>query len=87
MFSVAVSEPGQIELVEIPCPVSGPNEALVRNEVACLCNATDRKLVDGHFPGVETYPLLLGHETAGIVEAVGAKVRSLPRGSRTSAAV
>jgi L-iditol 2-dehydrogenase len=55
--------------------------------VACLCNATDRKLVDGHFPGVETYPLLLGHETAGIVEAVGAKVRSLPRGSRTSAAV
>ncbi len=43
-----------------------------------LCNATDRKLIDGHFPGVETYPLLLGHESVGIVEAVGKESRRLP---------
>ena len=60
----------------------GPYQAKVRLEVACLCNATDRKLVEGHFPGVESYPLLLGHENAGIVEAVGAKVRNFRLGDR-----
>lgn len=82
MLSVAVMKPNQIELVDIPVPTPGPYEARVRMEVACLCNATDRKLVEGHFPGVEQYPLLLGHETAGIVEAVGEKVRNFKVGDR-----
>jgi Zn-dependent alcohol dehydrogenase len=82
MITVAVTRPGEIGIVEIPCPEPGPYQALVRTEVACLCNATDRKLVDGHFPGVETYPLLLGHENAGIVVAVGEKVRSFQVGDR-----
>ena len=82
MFAVAVMQPGKLQIVQIPRPQPGPYEVLIRTEVACLCNATDRKLVDGHFPGVETYPLLLGHETAGIVEVVGAKVRSFKPGER-----
>lgn len=82
MRAVAVIEPGRIELVDIPQPTPGPYEARVRTEVACLCNATDGKLVAGHFPGVEDYPLLLGHESAGIVEAVGEKVRNFQPGDR-----
>jgi threonine dehydrogenase-like Zn-dependent dehydrogenase len=82
MLSVAVLEPGKVELVQIPEPDPGPYEARVRTEVVCLCNATDRKLVEGHFPGVEQYPLLLGHETAGIVDAVGANVRNFKKGDR-----
>jgi Zn-dependent alcohol dehydrogenase len=82
MLSVAVAEPGKVELVQIPVPEPGPYEARIRTEVACLCNATDRKLVEGHFPGVEQYPLLLGHETAGIVDAVGPRVRSFKKGDR-----
>ena len=82
MFTIAVTQPGEVKIVEIPSPQPGPYQALVRTEAACLCNATDRKLVDGHFPGVETYPLLLGHESAGIVAAVGEKVRSFQVGDR-----
>ena len=82
MRAVAVTEPGRVSLVEIPPPEPGPYEARIRTEVACLCNATDRKLIEGHFPGVERYPLLLGHETAGVVEAVGDKVRSFAVGDR-----
>jgi threonine dehydrogenase-like Zn-dependent dehydrogenase len=43
---------------------------------------TDSKLVAGHFPGVEKYPLVLGHESTGIVEAVGSKVRNFHHGAR-----
>jgi threonine dehydrogenase-like Zn-dependent dehydrogenase len=82
MFSVAVIEPGKVQLVKIPTPEPGPYEVRIHNEVACLCNATDRKLVDGHFPGYHKYPLLLGHETAGIVDKKGSKVRNFKIGDR-----
>ena len=87
MYSVAVLEPERVALVDLPDPVPGPYQARVRTEVACLCNATDRKLVNGHFPGVERYPLLLGHETVGIVDAVGDMVRSFRVGDRVIGAL
>ncbi|MBD3304790.1 zinc-binding dehydrogenase [candidate division KSB3 bacterium] len=82
MRAVAVIEPGRVEIVEIPKPTPGSYEAVVKTEVSFLCNATDRKLIEGHFPGVEQYPLLLGHESVGIVEAVGNKVTSFHPGDR-----
>ena len=82
MISVAVLEPGKVAVVEIPKPNPGPYDAVVRTRVALICNATDRKLVQGHFPGIgeDRYPLLLGHECAGVVESVGDKVRSFKPG-------
>lgn len=82
MLAVAVTRPDQLEIVDVPEPTPGPYEARIRTEVACLCNMTDRKLIEGHFPGVEKYPLLLGHETVGIVDAVGAKARNFKIGDR-----
>ena len=89
MIAVAVAEPGLVEIVEIPKPFPGPYEALVRNQAAFICNATDRKLVAGHFPGIgpEKYPLLLGHESVGTVEAVGSKVKSFKPGDRVIGAL
>ncbi|MFH1920741.1 MAG: zinc-binding dehydrogenase [Planctomycetota bacterium] len=82
MRAVAVMEPGRVELVELPEPTPGPYQARVKTDVACLCNATDGKLVTGHFPGVDQYPLVLGHESTGIVDAVGEKVRNFKPGDR-----
>jgi threonine dehydrogenase-like Zn-dependent dehydrogenase len=84
MHSIAVIEPGRTAVVEVPKPQAGPYEAVVRTVVTCLCNATDRKLVQGYFPGIgrDKYPLLLGHEGAGVVESVGERVRSFRRGDR-----
>lgn len=82
MLSVAVTRPNEVKLVEIPEPTPGPYEARIRTEVVTICNSTDRKLIEGHFPGVDTYPLLLGHEAVGIVDAVGPRVRSFKKGDR-----
>jgi threonine dehydrogenase-like Zn-dependent dehydrogenase len=82
MFAVAVTEPKKVESINIPEPTPGPYEARIKTEAACLCNMTDRKLIEGHFPGVEGYPLLLGHETVGIVDAMGDKVKSFRIGDR-----
>ncbi len=84
MRSVAVISPGRLEIVDLPRPEPGPYEALARTECSFICNATDRKIIEGHFPGIEVdrYPVLLGHETVGIVEKVGARVRSFKVGDR-----
>jgi threonine dehydrogenase-like Zn-dependent dehydrogenase len=85
MKSVCVQKPGILEIIDIREPSPGPYEVRIRSEVSYICNATDRKLIDGHFPGMEhprNYPLLLGHETAGIVEEVGEGVRNLHIGDR-----
>jgi len=82
MKAVAVIEPGKLQIVDLAKPEVGPYQALVKTEVACLCNATDGKLIAGHFPGVERYPLVLGHESAGMIETVGDKVRNFRVGDR-----
>lgn len=82
MRSVVVIEPNKVEIIEIPKPTPGPYDAIVKTEVSFLCNATDRKLIEGHFPGFDTYPCLLGHESAGICESVGEKVTSFTPGNR-----
>lgn len=82
MRAVAVVKPGEVRVVQVGMPEPGPYQALVQTELAAFCNATDGKLVAGHFPGVESYPLLLGHEGTGIVRKVGSRVRSLAVGDR-----
>ena len=84
MLSVAVCQPGRLEIVDIPKPSAGPYEAVIRSQIAFICNATDRKLLGGVFPGMgpDKYPLLLGHENVGVVESVGSRVKSFKPGDR-----
>ena len=81
MKTVIVPAPGKIEIRQVETPVINAYQALVKTEMVALCNATDSKLIAGKFPGVDTYPLALGHENAGIVVAVGEKVRNFKYGA------
>ena len=76
MKTIAAVKPNQVEIIEVAKPKPGPYQALVKNKVAAICNATDRKLIEGHFPGVNQFPLVLGHEGVGIIEEIGTKVRN-----------
>ena len=61
-----------VELVTINVPDPGPGEAVVTVQACGVCH-TDLHYVQGGIG--DDYPYLLGHEAAGIVEAVGEGVR------------
>ncbi len=82
MFSVCVEKPGRVRVIDIPKPVPGHYQAIVKTEAAYFCNRTDLKIIEGNFPGMKNYPILLGHETVGKVEQIGERVRSFSVGER-----
>jgi 2-desacetyl-2-hydroxyethyl bacteriochlorophyllide A dehydrogenase len=82
MLAIAVMKPNVIELVTIPEPEPGPYEIRLKTEISFICNATDRKVIEGHFPGVDQYPLILGHESVGRVDKLGDRVRNYDVGDR-----
>jgi len=70
-----VGKPLEIEDVQISKP--GPHEVLIRTAAAGVCHS-DVHFYEGSYP----YPLpaVLGHESAGVVEAVGEEVRTVQVG-------
>ena len=69
------NQPLTIENLEIAKP--GPREVLVRTAVAGLCHS-DLHFIEGKYPWPA--PAVLGHESAGVVEAVGSDVTYLKPG-------
>jgi propanol-preferring alcohol dehydrogenase len=60
--------------VEIPDPVAGPGQVVVDIQAAGLCHS-DISFMDGDIPGIPTHtPIVLGHEIAGVISALGAGV-------------
>lgn len=63
---------GTFTIEEFDVPEPDPDGLLVRQELCGIC-ATDAYMARGHLPNV-TFPLVLGHETVGIVERLGVNV-------------
>ena len=74
---IARSKGAAVELVTINVPDPGPGEAVVRIQACGVCH-TDLHYREGGIG--DEYPYLLGHEAAGIVEAVGPGVHDLSAG-------
>jgi S-(hydroxymethyl)mycothiol dehydrogenase len=68
-------EPVTIETIEVPDP--GPGEALIGVQACGVCH-TDLHYREGAIN--DEFPFLLGHEAAGVVEAVGPDVTSIEPG-------
>lgn len=64
-----VGKPLQIEQVDISKPKA--REVLIRTSAAGVCHS-DLHILQGHYP--YPLPIVLGHESAGIVEQVGSDV-------------
>src|SRR5438270_2287886 len=75
VISRAKGEPVSLETIIVPDP--GPGEAVVRVQACGVCH-TDLHYREGGIN--DDFPFLLGHEAAGVVEAVGSDVSSVEPG-------
>ncbi|WP_449537854.1 zinc-dependent alcohol dehydrogenase family protein [Ferdinandcohnia sp. Marseille-Q9671] len=74
----------KMEVQELPIPTPGDNEVIV-NVKACGICGTDQHIYHGQPGSAEVqFPIVLGHELAGEVVKVGAKVKTLKAGDRVS---
>lgn len=69
MKGIQVQGAGQASLVELPQPQREEGYAIVKVMAASICG-TDVSTFRGTNVNVSSYPIVIGHETAGIVEDV-----------------
>lgn len=76
---------GTLEMQERPVPTPAPDEVLVRVTAVGVCGSDVHFYRDGHLGDwVVTEPLVLGHESGGVIVAVGANVSPARIGERVS---
>jgi threonine dehydrogenase-like Zn-dependent dehydrogenase len=93
MKALQIVAPGQFSLVEVEKPSVGEHEILVEIEIVATCPRWDINMMEGKpmfasSRAIQQYPLAAGfpgHEAAGTVRAIGAKVRAFAVGDRVAA--
>jgi D-arabinose 1-dehydrogenase-like Zn-dependent alcohol dehydrogenase len=81
MKAAVVKEPkGAVQIEERDCPVPRRGQVLIRIHACGVCHG-DLMVQQGLFPFAH-YPIVLGHEIAGVVEAIGEDVNELKPGAR-----
>lgn len=74
---IAREKGADVEVTTIVIPEPGPNDVVVKVQATGVCH-TDLAYRDGDIE--DAYPFLLGHETAGVVDSVGADVTHVAPG-------
>ncbi|MCU1304661.1 MAG: Alcohol dehydrogenase GroES-like protein [Candidatus Sulfotelmatobacter sp.] len=67
-----------VRMETVPVPAIGPAEILVRVHTCGVCGTDLKKIASGS----HSAPRIFGHETSGVVAAVGANVRKFEPGDR-----
>ncbi len=83
-FRAAVlHQPGQaLRIEEVELTALGPGDVLIRNHASGLCH-TDLEVIEA--TQTRPFPIILGHEGAGVVEDVGAGVTTVGPGDHVVA--
>ena len=77
MKALLLTAPGVLEYTDVPEPEMGDDDLLVRVGAVGICGS-DVHGMDGS-SGRRVPPLVMGHEAAGVVEAVGSVGHRLGR--------
>ncbi|MEP7291826.1 MAG: galactitol-1-phosphate 5-dehydrogenase [Chloroflexota bacterium] len=72
MKAVVLENQGVMTNQDIPTPQASPGQVVLKVKAASICGSDISRYVKGH----RMYPLILGHEVAGVIEAVGEGVKN-----------
>lgn len=78
MRAVVYDAPRRFTVTEVPLPEPGPRDVRVRVLQTGVCG-TDLHLHEGRF--MAAYPMVPGHETVGVVDALGSGLGGEPSGA------
>ena len=78
MRTALLQAPRKLEIVDRRRPEAGPGEVLVRTAATAVCH-TDLSIYTGEHPGVR-YPVVMGHESTGVIDAIGEGVSAFKAG-------
>jgi D-arabinose 1-dehydrogenase-like Zn-dependent alcohol dehydrogenase len=78
--AIQVTNPGKLDLVELPIREPGPGQVRLRVEACGVCHS-DVATVEGQYPGL-ILPRVPGHEVVGRIDAVGSGVSNWKIGQR-----
>jgi L-iditol 2-dehydrogenase len=82
MNALVLSEYKHFSLEDVPIPDCGPGEILIQVAACGICGS-DVHGYDGS-SGRRIPPIVMGHEAAGLVAAVGSQVRTISPGDRVT---
>lgn len=82
MRAVVITEPGRIEIHDVPTPTPSAREVLIRVVSVGICG-TDLHIYDGHY--APSLPITPGHEFAGVVVEIGSAVAGIAVGDHVTA--
>lgn len=82
MKAVVLTSNNNIEYKDVSAPDYGSDEVLVKVACCGICGSDIPRVFDS---GARSYPIILGHEFSGIVEAVGNNVSNVKAGDHVVA--
>ena len=86
MLAARMYGKNDLRLEEVPVPTLQPGELLVRVKAAAICG-TDLRMVRNGAKGIDgDHPCILGHELAGVIEALGEGTTGYEVGQRVAVA-
>ena len=85
MDALVIHAPGDLRIEDVPTPTVGPGQLRVRVRAGGICGSDLHYYQHGGFGTIRIQqPMVLGHEVAGIVEAIGPGVVSIAHGARVA---
>jgi L-idonate 5-dehydrogenase len=85
MDALVIHAPGDLRVEDVPTPDMLPHQMQVRVRCGGICGSDLHYYQHGGFGTVRIQqPMVLGHEVAGVIEAVGADVRGFHAGERVA---
>ena len=85
MEALVIHAPGDLRVESVPTPEPGPGQLLVRVRCGGICGSDLHYYQHGGFGSVRIQePMVLGHEVAGVIEAMGPGTTGFAAGQRVA---